>query len=64
MPYFVAFFVLPGAAFSNSSLTSFFIQLQCEAVFAGCYCFMREIILAPCLFIYLFIRLSTKLRKG
>jgi len=23
MPYFVAFFVLPGVAFSNSSITSF-----------------------------------------
>ena len=48
MPYFVAFFMLPGVAFANSSMTDFlFIQLLCKAIFAGPHCFLRENFLAP-----------------
>jgi len=48
MPYFVAFFMLPGVAFANSSMTDFFfIEILCEAIFAGPHCFLRENFLDP-----------------
>ena len=32
MPYFVAFFMLPGAAFSNSSITSFSFNYSAKCI--------------------------------
>ena len=57
MPYFVAFFMLPSVALSNS-LDFLFIQLRCEAIFAGRHCCFRENFLAP--FKFLNLRVSLK----
>ena len=38
----------PGVAFSIKEFNDFlFIQLRCEAIFAGRHCFLRETFLAP-----------------